>query len=123
MSHLNPTRPAAIYFVRMGEDTLVRSGDMVTIENDVRYWLGKSPGLYINEYDRIYAVELKNEVELTYCIQKFHDQQREYNERARLTERKRLYESLKEEFDNPNSSSSTLTASSPTVDAHSQPEE
>lgn len=103
MPGINPQRPATIYFVgHDGDKVLTRGGDLYDniIEGEVRYWLGKSPGLYINDYDRIYAVEHIHQVDLTHCIQAFHDELRESEERSRQDRDRTEYERLKRKFEN-----------------------
>jgi predicted oxidoreductase (fatty acid repression mutant protein) len=68
------------------------------IEGEIRYWLGKSPGMFKDQLREIVVVPDDQKKDWMYVLQKLEDEQSEAEERHRLKAEKREYDRLKAKY-------------------------
>ena len=94
---------ATIYFIYRGEPARSFECDNTkdSIESTVRYWLGKSPGMFMDQLDLILAVPEGAAQDVTYIIQKKKDEEFAYEEKMREEQEKREFERLSQKYGKP----------------------
>lgn len=88
---------ALIYFLHAnGRGYDVRSCDDGDIEGEIRYWLGKSPG--INEMAEILVIPESQKVDRIDIVQKIRDEEDAFTEKMRESEERAEFERLSKKF-------------------------
>ena len=89
---------ATIYFIYQSEParSFTCENTVKDIEGEIRYWMGKSPGMY--EVEKIIVIPQDQEKDWMYVIQKMRDDEDAYREKQRIQEEKAAYERLKAKY-------------------------
>jgi hypothetical protein len=89
---------ATIYFIYQSEParSFTCENTVKDIEGEIRYWMGKSPGMY--EVEKIIVIPQDQEKDWMYVLTKMRDEKSAYEEKKRLEAEKQEYERLKGKY-------------------------
>jgi hypothetical protein len=94
-----PGQSATILFLYGGERYKACGGNMGNIEGDIRYWLGKSPGMYADELERIVVIPDEPKNDYMYVYSKKLADDAKHEEEMRQQRERNEYERLKKKFE------------------------
>jgi hypothetical protein len=93
-----PNMQATIYFIYQSEParSFTCENTIKDIEGEIRYWMGKSPGMH--EVEKIIVIPQDQEKDWMYVLTKMRDEEDAYEEKKRLEAEKQEYERLKSKY-------------------------
>lgn len=86
-----------LFLYSRGSGWCSRQTEPAKVEQDVRYWLGKSPG--IHEIEQIIAFEPANVLDETRIMDIIRDEERRHEETKRLESERAEFRRLKAKFE------------------------
>jgi hypothetical protein len=93
-----PNMQATIYFIYQSEParSFTCENTVKDIEGEIRYWMGKSPGMY--EVEKIIVIPQDQEKDWMYVLTEMREEESDYEEKRRVAEEKAAYERLKAKY-------------------------
>lgn len=95
-----PNMNATIYFIyeREAAKRFSCKNTVKNIEGEIRYWLGKSPGMYRDQLTEIIVLPDEHKKDWMYVLRKIDDERYEAEERHAAEAERREYERLKAKY-------------------------
>ena len=93
-----PNMQATIYFIYQSEParSFTCENTVKDIEGEIRYWMGKSPGMY--EVEKIIVIPQDQEKDWMYVLTKMREEESDYEGKWRVAKEKAAYERLKAKY-------------------------